>query len=140
MKRQAIITVSAKTRYEGEESEKTVYTVGGTLEDTPDGWRVTYAEPEEAGMAGTETQMDILSGRVELTRAGAVRARFVFAPDRPFHSVYETPYGNLNAAVYTRSLRVRLGDRGGLLELKYELELGGTKSAHDLILRARAAE
>ena len=140
MKRKALITVSAKARYTDGNREKTIYTVNGTMEDAGAGWRVSYTEPEDGGMAGTVTMLDITRKRVELTRAGSVHHYLIFTQGLPFSSVYETPHGKFNAEIHTGSLRARFGGHGGLLELKYDMELGGVESARELTIRVKTLE
>ncbi|MBE6910249.1 MAG: DUF1934 domain-containing protein [Ruminococcaceae bacterium] len=140
MEHNATITVRAEARREDGECERIAYTVPGAFEQTAAGWAVVYAEPEESGMAGTQTRLDVASGRAELTRAGAVSSRMVFSPGSAFTSLYETPYGRLRASVRAASLRARVGAGGALLRIEYELELGGARSRHDLAVRVRLWE
>lgn len=140
MKRNALITVSAKARYTGAGREKTIYTVNGTMEEAGAGWRVSYAEPEDSGMAGTVTMLDITRKSVELTRAGSVHHYLIFTQGLPFSSVYETPQGKFNTEIHTGSLRARFGGHGGLLEIKYDMELGGAASERELVVRVKTLE
>ena len=140
MKRKVWITVSAKARYEDGKKEKTLYTAAGTMEDIPMGWRFTYAEPEESGMAGTATLVEVAGRSVELIRLGTVRNHLSFSPGQAFESLYETPYGKMNMEVHTGSVRSRFTNGGGLLELDYELTAGGVRSERTLSLRVRPEE
>ena len=140
MKRKAVITVSAKTRYADAKREKSIYTVSGTMEETAAGWQLVYAEPAESGMAGTLTVLDISPGRVVLTRSGAVTHNFIFSQGDTFSTVYETPYGRLNTEIHTGALRARLNLHGGAVEVSYELTIGGVQSEHQLSLRVRTEE
>ena len=108
MKKYAAITVSAKARYEDGGREEALYRAAGVMEDLPAGYRVIYDEPEESGMAGTETVLVISPRRVELSHTGAVRSHLVFAEGETHTSAYETPYGTLPLSVYTAALRQRL--------------------------------
>ena len=131
MKRNAEITV----RGGGE-----AYTARGTVEEIEGGVRVVYEEPEALGMGGVTTALTLRGGVAELTRAGAVRCAFRFEAGKPHSSVYETPQGSFPAVVETHAVRARLDGRGGIVELRYRLTLGGAADEHRLRLLVRTKE
>ena len=131
MKRNADITVHSR----GE-----TCTVRGAVEETAGGVRVVYEEPASLGMGGVETALTVRGGVAELTRTGAVRCAFRFEAGKPHSSVYETPHGSFPAEIETHSVRTRLGARGGIIELRYRLTLGGAADEHRLRLLVRTEE
>ena len=116
------------------------YTVRGVWETTEDGFRLAYDEPAEYGMAGVTTELALAEGRAALMRTGAVRSEFRFAEGERHSSVYETPHGSFPAEVETRALRARLDGRGGLIDLRYTLTIGGASDEHRLKILIRTEE
>ncbi len=104
---------------------ESAYTVRGTWERTAEGWLLAYEEPSVTEMGAVHTALACADGRALLTRAGAVRSAFRFDPRAPHASLYETAYGSFPAEVVTHALRARLGERGGVLEARYTLTIGG---------------
>ena len=131
MKRNAEITVRG-----GAEA----YTARGAVEEIEGGVRVAYEEPAALGMGSVETALTVRGGVAGLTRTGAVRCAFRFEPGKPHHSVYETPHGSFPAEIETHSVRTRLGARGGIIELRYRLTLGGAADEYRLRLLVRREE
>ena len=131
MKRNADITI-----HSGGET----YTVRGTVEEIDGGVRVVYEEPAALGMGGVGTALTVRGGVAGLTRTGAVRCAFRFEAGKPHHSIYETPHGSFPAEVETHSVRTRLDARGGIIELRYRLTLGGAADEHRLRLLVRTTE
>ena len=131
MKRKAKITVHGKD---------TAYTVRGTWERTAEGWRLAYNEPDISEMGAVRTELTILPDLAVLTRTGAVRSSFRFAPGAPHSSVYETPCGSFPAEVATHALRTRLDGAGGLVELRYTLTIGGAADEHRLKILIRTED
>ena len=122
------VTVTVRTTGlgpDGAQDTPVLHTVPGTLETAEDASVLRYEEPRELGMAGVSTRCAIRPGRIELRRSGAVTMRAVFEEGRVDESVYALAEGELPMRVETERLRVRLTGRGGLIELRYRLELGG---------------
>ena len=131
MKRNADITVR---------SGEAAYTARGAMEELEGGARVTYEEPAALGMEDVTTTLTVRRGVAELARVGAVRCAFRFEAGKPHSSVYETPHGSFPAVVETHAVRARLDGRGGIIELRYRLTLGGAADEHRLRLLVRTEE
>lgn len=131
MKRNADITVR---------SGEGTYKVRGAVEQIEGGARVVYEEPAALGMGGVTTALTVRGGAAELTRVGAVRCAFRFEAGKPHSSVYETPQGSFPAEVETHAVRARLTGRGGLVELRYRLTIGGAADERRLALLVRTEE
>lgn len=116
------------------------YTARGTAERIEGGVRVVYEEPAALEMGGVTTTLTVRGGVAELTRAGAVRCAFRFEAGSPHSSVYETPHGRFPAEIETHAVRARLDARGGIIELRYRLALGGVADEHRLRLLVRTEE
>ena len=131
MKRNAKITIHGKDA---------ASIIRGTWERTAEGWRLAYDEPREAEMGAVRTELTLTESAAALTRTGAVRSSFRFAERAPHSSVYETPYGSFPAEVETHALRTKLGEGGGLIEIRYTLTIGGAADEHRLRILVRTEE
>ena len=112
------ITVRGEQEYENGERDHTELTVDGTLADAPEGWTLSYGEQ------GTHTEFEIGAQRVVLRRSGELRSEMVFEVGKAHTTVYELPFGSLPMAVSTDSIRQKLSERGGILEIRYRITVG----------------
>lgn len=121
MKQEVWITVRGEQYYDGVDPDETELTTLGTLEETEEGWLLSYEESELTGMAGTVTSFAILPGRVVLRRSGSVNSEMIFEEGLPHTSLYEMEMGTLTVDVHTESLRAKMSSRGGLMEIRYQI-------------------
>ncbi len=140
MKRNAEMTVRARTDYPDGAREDMSYTAPGTLEEMDGVLRFAYDEPETAGLGAVRTTLTLAENGAILTRAGAVRSEFRFAEGAPHESLYETAHGGFPARVTTKKLRVKQDARGALVELRYALDIGGVTGEHRLKLLIRTED
>ncbi|MBR3560644.1 MAG: DUF1934 domain-containing protein [Oscillospiraceae bacterium] len=131
MKRNAKITIHGKDA---------AFVVRGTWERTAEGWRLAYDEPDASEMGAVRTELSLTDAGATLTRTGAVRSAFRFAEGAPHSSVYETRYGSFPAEVETHALRAKLGEDGGLIEIRYRLTIGGAADGYRLKILVRTEE
>ena len=118
MKYEVFLTVRGEQEYDGGETDKIELTADGTLEDTADGWMLSYDEQE------THTAFLIGAQRTVLRRSGTVKSEMIFEEGETHTSVYELPYGTLTLVTGTDSIRQKLSERGGLLEIRYRITVG----------------
>ena len=140
MKRNVWLTVHGEQQYEGMAPDSAEQRLRGTLEETADGVRIRYEEPGADGAAATITRLDASAGGVVLTRTGEVTSEMIFRPGEKHTSSYATPYGTVPVTVETESARWKFDGGGGMLALRYRIDLGGQKGMCALRIRARAAE
>ena len=131
MKQRVTITIKSRDAH---------YSVRGEMERAGGVTRLVYGEPDGLEMGNASTTLELSERAAVLTRSGAVRSAFRFEPGTPHSSVYETPHGSFPAEVVTHALRHRLDDRGGLVELRYTLTIGGAADEHRLKLLVRTEE
>ena len=112
------ITVRGEQEYEDMGRDHTDLTADGTLADTPEGWTLSYDAQE------THTEFEIGAQRVVLRRSGALKSEMVFEVGKTHTTVYEMPFGTLPMEVSTDSIRQKLSERGGLLEIRYRITVG----------------
>ena len=94
---------------------------------------------KEAVLEYTESQQDEETGeiatalvtlmleknRVTMTRKGDYSNTMVFVPEQRFEGVYQTPFGTMDMAVYSRGVQCDIGERKGSVHLKYQLDIQG---------------
>ena len=126
MKRNVWFTVHGEQQYEGMAPDSAEQRLPGTIEETAEGLRLRYEEPGADGAV--------------LTRLGAVTSEMIFRPGETHTTYYATPYGTFPLAVETESVHWKFDERGGMLSLRYRIDLGGQKGKCALRIRAKAKE
>ena len=88
-----------------------------------------YTESQQdEGTGEITTSLITLSmekSRVTMTRKGDYSNTMVFAPEQRFEGIYQTPFGNMDMAVYARGVRCDIGEKKGSVHLKYQLDIQG---------------
>ena len=138
MKENVWIHVRGEQRYEGLECGCTELSAPGTMERTEDGYLLYYEE--RGGGACTRTCIALAPERMTVVRSGEVNAEMIFVRGHVHTSSYALPFGTVPAEVETEELRWRLGARGGLIEARYRIALGGQKGRCALRIRVRTRE
>ena len=140
MRKNVWLTVDGEQQYEGLAPDSLEQRLPGTLEETADGVRIRYEERNADGVVVTVTSLDMADGGVVLTRMGEVTSEMVFRPGEARTSSYATAYGTLPVTVETESVKWKFDERGGMLALRYRIDLGGQKGSCALRIRARTGE
>ena len=140
MRKNVWLTVHGEQQYEGLAPDSLEQRLPGTLEETADGVRIRYEERNADGAVVTVTSLDMAYGGVVLTRVGEVTSEMVFRPGEARTSSYATAYGTLPVTVETESVKWKFDERGGMLALRYRIDLGGQKGSCALRIRARTGE
>lgn len=112
------ITVRGEQEYEDMGRDHTELTADAVLADVSQGWTLSYDEQ------GTHTAFMIGYERVVLRRSGALKSEMVFEVGKTHTTVYEMPFGALPVEVSTDSIRQKLSERGGVLEIRYRITVG----------------
>lgn len=123
------------------ESSVTEMSAGGVLEREPDGFRLTYEESEEIGVAGVRTVLHVRDGCVTMERTGGMNTLMVMETGRRHMCEYDTGYGRTMIGVYAQEVRHRLTDDGGEVFLRYTLDFNaGLLAGHELHIAARESK
>ncbi len=130
----------AKTIENRRDYEKKRMVHRARIEETAEGLRLRYEEPGADGAAATVTRLDLAEGSAVLTRLGAVTSEMIFRPGETHTTYYATPYGTFPLTVETESVHWKFDERGGMLSLRYRIDLGGQKGKCALRIRAKAKE
>ena len=118
------ITVRGDQEYEDMGCDHTELTVAGILEKSENGWTIFYDEAEQSGPESTRTLFLIDEQCVVLRRRGLLRSEMIFEAGKTHTTVYEMPFGSLPMEISTESIRQKLSERGGVLEIRYRLNVG----------------
>ena len=140
MRKNVWLTVHGEQQYEGLAPDSLEQRLPGTIEETADGVRIRYEERNADGAVVTVTSLDMADGGVVLTRMGEVTSEMVFRPGEARTSSYATAYGTLPVTVETESVKWKFDERGGMLALRYRIDLSGQKGSCALRIRARMGE
>ena len=85
--------------------------------------RVSYIESALTGFEGLPTSFDVEQDRVILRRGGGAISDMIFCETQKHHFLYETPYGMVTMGIDTHHIEKDLGDHGGNLEIRYDIEI-----------------
>lgn len=118
-----IISIRGKQTFQGAPDEPVELITEGLLRREGEGYALSYQESEVTGMAGTLTTFQIEPQRITLLRVGQYNSEMVFQAGRRHLSLYETPYGSLSMGIDTRRLRAALSEKGGSIEIDYNIEI-----------------
>ena len=118
-------------------------TVGNLSYSGPDDARLQYVESQQDEETGEIINADVClslrDGRITMERKGDFSNTMVFAKGQRFESVYHTPYGEMDMAVFTKEAACRFGQAEGNIHLKYQLNIQGNyASTNELHLEYRA--
>lgn len=88
---------------------------------------ILYNETCLSGMEGTTTSLKVEPRRVTLNRMGTAEQKTTFETGILNDSFYVTPYGTMRISVLPSKVEVDLTERGGSINLEYELQVGQEK-------------
>jgi len=118
-----MISITGLQKVDGVEQEPVELITPGVLSQVGGGYHLTYRETALTGLEGTITSFQVYPDQVSMVRMGTVCLQMVFEKGRRHLSVYETPYGNMSVGVRTEQLTSTLGESGGVIDIKYALEI-----------------
>lgn len=129
--KKVLINLLAIARYEQAQDFPIQFMTKGTL---------SMGRNNDAVLEYTESQQDEETGeittalitlsmekdRVTMTRKGEYSNTMVFEPDHRFEGIYQTPFGSMDMAVFSRGVRCSIGEQKGSVHLKYQLDIQGS--------------
>ena len=123
MKMPVLLTIEGRQYYDGQTPDVIELTTEGTMEFCNGGWDISYEESEMTGMAGVTTTLRVESDTVKLIRSGAVRWEMVFQKGVNHQSLYQMDVGAMMLTVCARQIDVQITERGGIVDLVYDIEI-----------------
>ena len=132
MNENVIISIRGQQLFDDQEPDVMELITPGRLEQTEDGFTLSYQESELTGLEGTTTVFRIQGQQVTLVREGEVNSLMVFEEGQRHLSMYETPYGALSVGINTRRMKTDLSPSGGDIEIDYAIEVDHAVTGQNL--------
>jgi uncharacterized beta-barrel protein YwiB (DUF1934 family) len=123
MKRDVILSIQGRQRYDDQEPEAIELVTAGTMEFRDGGWDICYQETELTGLAGVTTTFRVEPGKVTLTRTGKLNSQMIFQEGQSHDSLYRMDFGALLMTVRAKSVFFDIVPDGGVIDLTYEIEI-----------------
>jgi len=92
----------------------------------------SYFESALTGLEGIQTTFDVEPDRVILRRGGELSGDMIFSEQQKHHFLYETPFGSILMGIDTHSIKKNMGDDGGSLEIRYDIEVDNVSVSRNL--------
>lgn len=128
MKQAVMLRIQGRQYYSDQEPEVIELLTEGTMAFTDGGWDICYEESELTGLAGVTTTFRVEPGMVKLLRTGALRSEMTFQEGERHQSLYQMDFGALMLTVFARQISASISDRGGVVDLAYEVEIEGCEA------------
>lgn len=125
------IIISLKGIQNGDEKDPIELVTVGEYHYEDNKHFITYEESEMTGMEGTVTTLTIEGEKVTLMRTGNNNTQLIFEEGHRHINCYETPYGSLSVGVRANNVKVSLGNEGGEVSAKYELEVNNSVAGYN---------
>ena len=123
-------------REEAVEDETMTMITSGLLELDEEKAIIHYEETLDESLPAQKVTVTVQDECATMSRGGAYSTQMVFRVGCRSEGQYQTPFGEMDLAVYCTRLVYDLGDDGGAVELSYQLDLNGKFAAmHDMELR-----
>ena len=127
MKMNALLSITGRQTYPGQEPDVIELVTDGTVEQRPDGcWELCYQGSDLTGLEGVTTSFLIEPGKITLTRQGRLRSQMVFQEGVRHDSLYQMEFGTLMMAVCANKVEYQLSEEGGTVDLLYTIEIEQT--------------
>ena len=130
------VTLSLRfiSRLDGEQDKSTM-TLPGTLTRELGGYALSYTER----MDDADTQVLIRTDgrRAIIKRTGPASVTFTLEPNVSHDCEYVTDAGSIPMTVKDAFVETNLSETGGILKIRYTLELGGGDSFHEISIVVR---
>lgn len=123
MKQEVMLSIQGKQSYLEQEPEVIELVTEGILEQTNDGWDLTYEESNLTGMEGVTTTFRVEPQKITLTRSGRLNSQMVFQEGVFHDSLYQVEFGALMITVCASEVKSDLSLHGGTIDLIYGIEI-----------------
>ena len=123
MKKEVVLSITGKQTYMDQEPEVIELVTDGTLEQTEDGWDLTYEESDLTGLEGVTTTFRVTPDVITLDRVGKLNSQMIFQEGKFHDSLYQMSFGALMITVCASKVRSNLTENGGTIDLVYSIEI-----------------
>ena len=126
MKIPVMLSLRGRQSYQDQEPDVIELVTEGTMEFLNGGWDICYEESDLTGLAGVTTQFRVEPGQVILRRTGKLNSEMIFQEGTSHTSLYQMEFGALMITVCADRIFAQLGNRGGIIDLIYQIEIEQT--------------
>lgn len=126
MKQAVMLSIRGRQAYREQEPDVIELVTEGVMERQEDGWELSYEESELTGLAGVTTTFRVETGKITLTRTGALNSQMVFQEGIVHESLYQMEFGALMISVMASKIRADITEAGGGVDLVYAIEIEKT--------------
>ena len=123
MKQPVVLSIQGKQSYAGQDPDIIELVTEGVLEQTDNGWKLSYEESDLTGLQGVSTTFIFCDGEVTLTRKGKFNSQMVFREGVTHDSLYQTEFGALMLTVCATKVSADITPAGGVVDLRYNIEI-----------------
>ena len=128
MKQNVMLSIEGRQSYAGQDPDVIELVTEGTLEQTANGWIISYEESDLTGMQGVTTTFTVEEKKLILTRTGRLKSEMVFQEGIHHDSLYQMEFGALMLSVCAQKIHVDLSTQGGVIDLSYGIEIEQTEA------------
>lgn len=133
MRKDVIIHINGKPKYENSDEVEVELTTSGRLYRKNGDYYIIYKESELTGMEGATTTLKLEGDRVTLMRNGGnCASHMVFKKGERHFGVFDTEYGSLSVAISARDIKNNINDNGGELTIDYDIEIDSILTGENL--------
>ena len=132
MKYPVVLSIRGEQKYQEQEPDSIELITDGYLEQTENGWEISYEETDLTGLAGVTTSFRVEPGTICLTRTGKLNSQMVFSEGVFHESLYRMEFGALMVTVCASKVAYEITPEGGFVDLVYAIEI--EQSAAGLII------
>ncbi len=131
-KRKILLTIQDK-HVQDDDTDASELITTGTFEGTPDDYRISYCEQDEALRDCVTTLHVEGERRVTMVRTGASTAEMILETHKRHNCHYGTPYGGFILGVYAKQItsRVLPDEACGALAFRYTLDFNSANSTEN---------
>ncbi len=132
MRKDVIIHIDGKPKYDGMEGEEIQLTTNGRLYRKNGRYYIMYKESELTGMEGSTTTLKIENERVTMMRSGSYPSHMIFEKGKKHIGVFNTETGAMTVGISARDIQSQICDDGGSLTIDYAIEVDYILSGENL--------
>lgn len=130
-----LVSLTANTYREDTADEPIMLLTTGELQ-IGDNTKIFYTESLSEDLPPQKISLHYQNNRLIMDREGDYTTSMIFEKGKRFEGIYSTPYGNIEIAIYCTFLSFNVGEDGGNIKIKYQLDMNGQfLSMHDLQLQ-----
>ncbi|MCL2250259.1 MAG: DUF1934 domain-containing protein [Oscillospiraceae bacterium] len=126
------ISIKGLPVYSSDENDAFELMTDGEYFHTENVSTLSYVESSLTGVDGMLTIFDIEPNRIVLRRGDGLTGDMIFDEEEKHHFLYNTPFGSIMMGIDTHSITKSMGEDGGNLEIRYDIEVDNIAVSQNL--------